>query len=102
MAREAWSEATWDDDSTISHGRLLLELGLLIDRARIMDTQVMRWRYAVTDNPHPQPYWRHQEVPGLWMAGDGFGTVSDREYSMERGIQSAIAVHGELTAQRES
>jgi len=102
MAREAWSEATWDDDSTISHGRLLLELGLLIERARIMDTQVMRWRYAVTDNPHPQPYWRHQEVPGLWMAGDGFGANSEREYSMERAVQSASAVYQQLKRNRVS
>jgi len=96
MARESWSEATWNDDSTISHGRLLLELGLLINRARIMDTQVMRWRYSVTDNPYPQRFWRHEALGNMWMAGDGFGDNPDREYSMQRAVQSAVAVYGEL------
>lgn len=95
-ARESWSEATWDDDSTISHGRLLLELGLLIGKARVVDTQVMRWRYATTANPLPEPYWRHSEIPGVWMAGDGFGGNADTSFSMERAIQSAQAVYEAL------
>lgn len=97
-ARESWSEATWDDDSTISHGRLLLELGVLLGQARVMDTAVMRWRYSVTDHPHPEPYWRHPEQSNLWMAGDGFGAEQDRQYSMERAVQSGIAVFDELQA----
>jgi predicted NAD/FAD-dependent oxidoreductase len=97
-ASESWSEATWDDDSTISHGRLLLELGVLIGQARVMDTQVMRWRYSVTENPHTQRCWSHPERPNLYMAGDGFGDNLDREYSIERAIQSAMSVFEQLTS----
>jgi len=99
-AREAWSEATWDDDSTISHGRLLLELGLLIGKARVVDTQVMRWRYAMTANPHPERYWRHPELPGEWMAGDGFGDNADGFFGIERGVLSANAVYDQLQIER--
>lgn len=97
FAQQSWSEGTWDEDSTISHGRLLLELGLLIGAARVVDSQVMRWRYAITSNPHPEPYWRHPELRQVWMAGDGFGDGSRGAlFSMERAVQSGSAVHAEL------
>lgn len=91
-ARQAWSEATWDEDATISQGRLLLELGLLVGHARVVDTQVMRWRYAMTDVPHPAPYWRHPDQPAIWMAGDGFGDATGPHRGIERAIHSAQAV----------
>ncbi|AVG23810.1 NAD/FAD-dependent oxidoreductase [Pontimonas salivibrio] len=91
-ARQSWSEATWNDDATISQGRLLLELGLLVGQARVVDTQVMRWRYAMTDAPHPAPYWRHPDRPAIWMAGDGFGQATGPARSIERAVHSAQAV----------
>ena len=97
FASESWSEATWDEDATISHGRLLLELGLLIGRAQVIDTQVMRWRYAVTRNPFPERFWRHPDLPQIWMAGDGFGDGSRGAlFSMERSVLSALGVYDEL------
>lgn len=90
-ARENWSEATWNDDATISQGRLLLELGLLVGHARVVDTTVMRWRYSMTDTPYPGPFWRHSEHPSIWMAGDGFGDRGGVELSMERAVRSAMA-----------
>lgn len=91
-ARQGWSEATWDEDATISQGRLLLELGLLVGHARVVDTQVMRWRYATTDAPHRAPYWRHPDRPNIWMAGDGFGDPTGPHRSIERSLHSAQAV----------
>lgn len=91
-ARQGWSEATWDDDATISQGRLLLELGLLVGHARVVDTQVMRWRYAMTDAPYPAPYWRHPDIPAIWMAGDGFGEPIGPTQGIERAVHSAQAV----------
>lgn len=91
-ARQGWSEATWDEDATISQGRLLLELGLLVGHARVVDTQVMRWRYATTDTPHRAPYWRHPDRPNIWMAGDGFGDPTGPHRSIERSLHSAQAV----------
>ncbi len=95
-ARQGWSEATWDDDSTISHGRLLLELGILLGHAAVYDTEVVRWRYSVTDNPFPATYWRHPQVQSVWMAGDGFGRPRDPAFSIERGILSALGVYRSL------
>ena len=88
-ARESWSEATWNDDATISQGRLLLELGLLVGKAQVVDTTVMRWRYSMTANPNPEPFWRHPDVPAIWMAGDGFGQGGSTEFSIERAVRSA-------------
>jgi renalase len=96
-ARQSWSEATWDDDATISQGRLLVELGLLVGHARVVDTQVMRWRYAMTDEPHPAPYWRHPDTPAIWMAGDGFGDPIGPAQGIERAVHSAQAVVAALS-----
>ncbi len=90
-ARQSWSEATWNDDATISQGRLLLELGLLVGRAQVADTTVMRWRYATTANPYRKPYWRHPDLPAIWMAGDGFGSDGSSDRSIERAVRSAQA-----------
>ena len=94
--RQSWSEATWNDDATISQGRLLLELGLLVGRAQVVDTTVMRWRYAMTSNPYPENYWRHPEVPAIWMAGDGFGASAGADMSIERAVRSAQSVVADI------
>ncbi|CAI8293400.1 MAG: Uncharacterised protein [Cellulomonadaceae bacterium TMED98] len=96
FASDSWSEATWDDDATISHGRLLLELGLLVGSARVLDSQVMRWRYAQTASPRSEPYWRHPDLHGLWLAGDGFGYPTDADSSIERAVRSGMAVASDL------
>lgn len=97
FATENWSAATWDEDSTISQGRLLLELGLLLGHARVVDTQVMRWRYALTEQSYPEPFWRHPEVARIWMAGDGFGEMG--RPGIERAVLSALSLHRQLQAE---
>ena len=96
FATDSWSEATWEEDATISHGRLLLELGLLVGSARVLDSHVMRWRYAVTANPRPEPYWRHPDVPSIWLTGDGFGTPDGEHHCIQRAVRSAMTVSNEL------
>ena len=99
FASDSWSEATWDDDATISHGRLLLELGLLVGSARVLDSQVMRWRYAQTASPRSEPYWRHPGLPGLWLAGDGFGHSVSAASSIERSVLSATSLASDLLSE---
>lgn len=99
-ASESWSQATWNEDASISQGRLLLELGLLVGRARVVDTAVMRWRYSMTQNPYTQPYWRHPESPNIWMAGDGFGAPETAELSIERAVRSAVSVATDMVTPR--
>lgn len=99
FAHETWSEATWNDDATISQGRLLLELGVLLGRARVIDSQMMRWRYAVASSVSgASSFWSHPDLPGLMIAGDGFGDTSDRRFGIHRAVTSALEVHRSLLA----
>ncbi len=90
FASEAWSEATWDQDATISQGRLLLEMGSLFDNARVWGSTVMRWRYAITRTPFSEFFWSHPTVFGLYMAGDGFGADSPPSWGVSRAARSAV------------
>jgi renalase len=92
FASEPWSEATWDQDATISRGRLLRELGLLFESARVWGSDVMRWRYAEVTTAHPEPFWAHPHLPGLYMAGDGFGVDSPGSWGVSRAVESAMAL----------
>jgi len=90
FATEAWSEATWDQDATISQGRLLLEMGSLFDGARVWGSTVMRWRYAQPQTTHPTPFWSHHDVRGLFMAGDAFGDTMPPAWGVSRAVRSAL------------
>jgi predicted NAD/FAD-dependent oxidoreductase len=89
FASEAWSQATWDQDATISQGRLLLEMGSLFDNARVWGSAVMRWRYATPRTPHPEFFWSHPSISGLYMAGDGFGSDNPASQGVARAVRSA-------------
>jgi len=89
FASEAWSEATWDQDATISQGRLLLEMGSLFDSARVWGSTVMRWRYATARTPYPEYFWSHPTITGLHMAGDAFGGGSPPGWGVSRATKSA-------------
>ena len=89
FASEAWSEATWDQDATISQGRLLLEMGSLFDNARVWGSAVMRWRYATPRTPYPHYFWSHPTITGLYMAGDAFGEGSPPGWGVSRATRSA-------------
>jgi predicted NAD/FAD-dependent oxidoreductase len=96
FASEGWSEATWDQDATISQGRLLRELGALFDNARVWGSSLMRWRYALPQILHPEPYWAHPNIPGLYMAGDGFGVAGSAHLGVARAVRSAVALAKKL------
>lgn len=90
FASEAWSEATWDQDATISQGRLLLEMGSLFENARVWGSTVMRWRYATPRTPHLDYFWSHPSITGLYMAGDAFGAGEQVSWGISRATRSAL------------
>jgi predicted NAD/FAD-dependent oxidoreductase len=90
FASEAWSEATWDQDGTISQGRLLLEMGSLFDNARVWGSAVMRWRYATPRTSHAEYFWSHPTITGLYMAGDAFGDGQHGSWGVSRATRSAL------------
>ena len=96
FASEAWSEATWDQDATISQGRLLLEMGSLFYNARVWGSQVMRWRYATPRTTHPDYFWSHPTITGLHMAGDAFGAVTPPTWGVSRAAKSAAELAKKL------
>jgi len=96
FASEAWSEATWDQDATISQGRLLLEMGSLFDNARVWGSAVMRWRYSTPRTPHPEYFWTHPTITGLYMAGDGFGADGQTSWGVSRSARSALELATKL------
>ena len=89
FASETWSEATWDQDATISQGRLLLEMGSLFDNARVWGSAVMRWRYATPATVYPEYFWSHPTITGLYMAGDAFGQGFSPAWGVSRATKSA-------------
>jgi predicted NAD/FAD-dependent oxidoreductase len=90
FASEAWSEATWDQDATISQGRLLLEMGSLFDSARVWGSAVMRWRYSTPRTAYPDYFWSHPTISGLYMAGDAFGAGEQVSWGVTRATRSAL------------
>lgn len=96
FATESWSEATWDTDATISQGRLLRELGLLFDNARVWGSDVMRWRYALPRTVTHERFWSHPQIPRLHIAGDAFGADTPTMWGVSRAVSSAIALSEKL------
>ena len=92
FARESWSEATWDQDATISQGRLLREMGELFDGARVWGSTVMRWRYAEPRTVYPKSFWSHPEFSRLTMIGDAFGEGQPTEWGISRAVRSALDI----------
>ncbi len=96
FASETWSEATWDQDATISQGRLLLEMGSLFDNARVWGSAVMRWRYATPATVYPEYFWSHPTITGLYMAGDAFGQGFSPAWGVSRATKSAAELAKKL------
>jgi renalase len=72
-ASAALSEARWDDDHAAVHARLAEDATSWLDgRARIVDSQLKRWRFATPRRIWPDPCWR-SPTGTLVLAGDAFG-----------------------------
>jgi predicted NAD/FAD-dependent oxidoreductase len=68
----AWSLANWDADRDEVHHRLLADAGPWLGGARVIESQVKRWRYATPTRLWADPCWIADDERPLVLAGDAF------------------------------
>jgi renalase len=68
----AWSKAHWDTDRVGTHDALLALAAPWLGGARIVDSQVKRWRFATPKAIWPEPCWRPDSGAPFVLAGDAF------------------------------
>ena len=66
--------------------------------ARIVQTQLKRWRYSVPLTTHPQESLLARELPPLVFAGDAFGGRGRVEGAFTSGLAAGEAMHAALTS----
>ncbi|MCU1361160.1 MAG: hypothetical protein JWN99_2449 [Ilumatobacteraceae bacterium] len=67
-----WSAAHWNDDPAIAHQALLTLAAPFIGDARVIASQLKRWRFATPRSIWPDPHWSPAAAPSLVVAGDAF------------------------------
>jgi hypothetical protein len=70
-AGPAWSLDNWDRDRAAVHDALVDAARPWLGSARLVDSQVKRWRFATPRTPWPEPCWVAPEG-SLVVAGDAF------------------------------
>lgn len=71
--RPELSSEWWDDDRDEVHARLLERARPWLGDAKVLTSQVKRWRYATPTRIHPEPALPIEGGPGpLVLAGDAF------------------------------
>ena len=63
----AFSEQHWDDDPHALHQLLIHHTQPFLGNARIVESQVKKWRFATPRTPWPERIWQHES---LVIAGD--------------------------------
>lgn len=91
-ARPAWSEEHWDRDPAEIHEMLVDAARPWQGSARIVDSQVKRWRFATPRTLWPDPCWIAPER-SLVVAGDAFAGPK-----VEGAFNSGLAAAAALTA----
>jgi len=91
-ASPAWSEQHWDDDvETLRRG--LEELARpWLDGARVVESQVKKWRFATPRTPWPDPCWTSADG-SVVLAGDAFDGPR-LEAAHNSGLAAAHALAG--------
>jgi len=70
-ASPAWSEQHWDDDVETLRTDLEVLARPWLDGARIVESQVKKWRFATPRTPWPDPCWVSTDG-SVVLAGDAF------------------------------
>ena len=70
----------------------------LKEGARILHTQLKKWRYSVPLTTYPQEYLLAQDLPPLVFAGDAFGGRGRVEGAFVSGLSAGEAMADALTA----
>jgi renalase len=68
----AFSDAQWDASPDDVHALLIEAAQPWLGNARIIDSQLKRWRFATPRSIWPEPFWRDEASPTLVVAGDAF------------------------------
>ena len=90
-AAPGWSEQHWDDDRAAVHEALLEAARPWFGTARVVDSQVKRWRFATPCTPWPDPCWIAPEG-SLVVAGDAFaGPKIEGAYNSGLAAATALA-----------
>lgn len=71
-ADPAWSLARWDDEPAATHEALLQIAAPYIGNARVIASQVKRWRFATPQRIWPDAHWSPEAYSSLAVAGDAF------------------------------
>ena len=66
----AFSEQHWDDDQHELHHLLVHHMEPWLGNARVVESQIKKWRFATPRTPWPQRIWQHES---LVIAGDAMG-----------------------------
>lgn len=72
-ANPVWSEQHWDDDPDVTRGALEELAEPWLGDARLIVSQLKRWRFATPRTIWPDPCWSPPDEPTLVLAGDAFG-----------------------------
>ncbi|HEX4981129.1 MAG TPA: hypothetical protein VFV63_05500, partial [Ilumatobacteraceae bacterium] len=90
-AGPAWSEQHWDHGREAVHDALADAARPWLGPARLVDSQVKRWRFATPRTPWPEPCWVAPEG-SLVVAGDAFaGPKIEGAYNSGRAAAAALS-----------
>jgi len=92
-ATAAWSEQHWDDDPADAHAALLELARPWFGDARVVESQLKRWRFATPRSIWPDPCWTPDGITTLAVAGDAFAGPKVEGAALS-GIAAAHAVIG--------
>lgn len=93
FASPRWTEATWESDATFSQAELLSELVRLLPGARVVDSELKRWRYAnAMGSVSDATFFRSADQPAIFVAGDGFGRLHGHPSGVSRAVRSGLDV----------
>jgi predicted NAD/FAD-dependent oxidoreductase len=95
-----WSQATWEADATFSQAALLNELVRSLPGVRVVDSDLLRWRYANavasaavgSGSGSDATFSRSADQPGVFVAGDGFGRLHGHPSGVSRAVRSGLDV----------
>lgn len=100
FANSQWSAMNANVDANFAHALLLHELRRLYPGARVMNSDLKRWRYSNARYTVPNfTFDADQGAPGIYLAGDAFGLERDVEHptGLARAVRSGLDVAAALS-----
>lgn len=92
-ADPSWSETHWEDDPDDAHASLLQLAQPYLGDARVLASQLKRWRFATPRSIWPESTWSPDDGAPMALAGDAFAGPK-----MEGAACSGLAAAARLTA----